>query len=101
MFKGLSQSGAEPNLERQLKALEAQADEAMPGFGAQFLNRAGDLCLEARLNRRALVYYGKAIDSYLHGGRYDPAAAVCRKLLRVSPHSVRAHCTLAWLALGE
>jgi tetratricopeptide (TPR) repeat protein len=101
MFKGVSQSGAQPDIERQLKALETQADEAVPGFGAQFLNRAGDVCLEARLHRRALSYYGRAIDSYLQAGRYDAAAAVCRKLLRVSPHSVRARCTLAWLAIGK
>lgn len=101
MFKGVSHSGAEPDIERQLKALEMQAEDAVPGFGAQFLNRAGDVCLEARLHRRALSYYGRAIDSYLHAGRYDAAAAVCRKLLRVSPRSVRARCTLAWLAIGK
>ncbi len=102
MFKGLSStSGPEPDIEQQLKALEMQADQAIAGFGAQFLNRAGDVCLEARLNRRALSYYGRAIDSYLHAGRYDASAAVCRKLLRVSPDSVRARCTLAWLAIGK
>ena len=26
---------------------------------------------------------------------------MCRKLLRVSPNSVRARCTLAWLAIGK
>jgi hypothetical protein len=90
-----------PDLERQLRALEAQAVEAVPGFGAQFLNRCGDLCLEERLPQRALQYFGQAIDMYLHAGRYDAAGAVCRKLLRVSPHSVRARCTLAWLAIGK
>lgn len=88
-------------LERHLKALEQQADVALPGFDAQFFNRAGDLCVEAQDRERALGYYGRAIDAYLRAGRYNAAGAVCRKLLRISPGSVRARCTLAWLSIGK
>ncbi len=91
----------ELELDNQLEELERQAADAVPGFGAQFLNRAGDLCVDAGRFDRGLNYLGRAIDMYLHAGRWDAAAAVCRKLLRVSPHAVRAHCTLAWLAIGK
>lgn len=89
------------NLERELRALEREAASAVSGFEAQFYNKAGDRCLEAGLLDRALRYYGQAIDSYLAASRWDSAAAVCRKLLRVAPSAVRAHCTLAWLAIGR
>ena len=88
-------------LEKQLNTLEQQADIALPGFDAQFYNRAGDLCVEAQDRERALAYYGRAIDAYLRAGRYNAAGAVCRKLLRVSPGSVRARATLAWLSIGK
>ena len=88
-------------LEKQLSTLEQQADIALPGFDAQFYNRAGDLCVEAQDRERALSYYGRAIDAYLRAGRYNAAGAVCRKLLRVSPGSVRARATLAWLSIGK
>lgn len=88
-------------LEKQLRALEQQAEVALPGFDAQFFNRAGDLCVEGRDRDRALGYYGRAIDAYLRAGRYNAAGAVCRKLLRISPGAVRARCTLAWLSIGK
>jgi tetratricopeptide (TPR) repeat protein len=91
----------DPGFEQQLKSLEQQAEVALPGFDAQFYNRAGDLCLEAEDRRRALTYYGRAIDAYLRAGRYNAAGAVCRKLLRISPGSVRARATLAWLSIGK
>lgn len=91
----------EPGLEKRLKSLEEQAETALPGFDAQFFNRAGDLCVEAQDRKRALAYYGRAIDAYLRAGRYNAASAVCRKLLRISPGAVRARCTLAWLSIGK
>ena len=57
--------------------------------------------MEAKDRRRALGYYGRAIDAYLRAGRYNAAGAVCRKLLRISPGAVRARCTLAWLSIGK
>lgn len=88
-------------MEGQLRELEHQAADAVPGFGAQFLNRAGDLCIDAGKLDRGLNYLGRAIDMYLLAGRWDAAGAVCRKLLRVSPGAVRARCTLAWLSIGK
>jgi predicted Zn-dependent protease len=102
IFRNLREpSEPEPGLEKRLQSLEQQADIALPGFDAQFFNRAGDLCVEAGENPRALGYYGRAIDAYLRAGRYNAAGAVCRKLLRISPGSVRARCTLAWLSIGK
>lgn len=102
IFKHLRDSPEpEPGLEKRLKSLEQQAEVALPGFDAQFFNRAGDLCVEAQDRRRALGYYGRAIDAYLRAGRYNAASAVCRKLLRISPGAVRARCTLAWLSIGK
>lgn len=88
-------------LEQKLKSLEQQAQIALPGFDAQFYNRAGDLCVEGDDQPRALAYYGQAIDAYLQARRYNAAGAVCRKLLRISPGAVRARCTLAWLSIGK
>jgi tetratricopeptide (TPR) repeat protein len=102
IFRNLREpSEPEPGLEKRLQSLEQQAEIALPGFDAQFFNRAGDLCAEANDDRRALSYYGRAIDAYLRAGRYNAAGAVCRKLLRISPGSVRARCTLAWLSIGK
>jgi hypothetical protein len=88
-------------LDRRLAELERQATEAVPGAGAQFLNRAGDLCMEANRLDQGLGFFGRAIDGYLHAGRWDAAGAVCRKVLRVWPGAVRARCTLAWLSIGK
>jgi predicted Zn-dependent protease len=90
-----------PELERRLRSLDEQAELALPGFDAQYFNRAGDLCVEAGQGDRALTYYGRAIDAYLRAGRYNASGAVCRKLLRVAPDAVRARCTLAWLSIGK
>ncbi len=85
----------------QLSALERQADGEEPGFEAFFHNRAGDLCVREGQEARSLGYYGRAIDAYLRAGRFDSAAAVCQKLLRMRPEGVRARCTLAWISLGR
>jgi tetratricopeptide (TPR) repeat protein len=102
MFRNL-RGAREPEhgLEHKLKSLEQQAQIALPGFDAQFYNRAGDLCVEADERTRALTYYGQAIDAYLLANRFNAAGAVCRKLLRISPSAVRARCTLAWLSIGK
>jgi hypothetical protein len=88
-------------LEEDLLKLEAEADRVGPGEAAHVLNRAGDLCLGAGERDRALVFYGRAIDACLSARRYNAAAGLCRKLLRVVPSAVRTRCTLAWLALGR
>jgi phosphohistidine phosphatase SixA len=88
-------------LERDLRILEAEAERSGPGEAAHVLNRAGDLCLGAGDRERALSYYGRAIDASLVARRYNAAAGLCRKILRVVPTAVRTRCTLAWLALGR
>lgn len=88
-------------LEQQLSALDAASAAAEGGIDAAVLTRAGDLCLGAGQRRRALVYYGRAIDAYLLAARYDAASAVCRRVLRIAPRAVRTRATLAWLAIGR
>jgi len=102
LFRG--RGGGQPegsSLERELEALEKQARNASPGYETQFLNHAGNLCVEAGQPQRALGYYGRAIDAYLESGRFSAAEVVCKKLLRISPDAVRARCTLAWLSIGK
>lgn len=70
-----------------------------PEDQAPHFNRAGDLCAQAVRVEVALGYYDRAIDGFLRGGRYELARAVCRKLVRLEPHVVRARSTLAWLAI--
>jgi tetratricopeptide (TPR) repeat protein len=106
MDRQMAQRGREEEklpagLEQELQLLERQAREASPGYETQFLNRAGNLCVEAGSPKRALGYYGRAIDAYLESGRFSAAEVVCKKLLRMAPDAVRARCTLAWLAIGK
>jgi hypothetical protein len=89
------------SLTRELQSLERQAREASPGYETQFLNRAANLCQEAGHVDRALIYYGRAIDAYLESGRFSAAEVVCRKILKMAPATVRARCTLSWLAIGK
>ncbi|HEX6924333.1 MAG TPA: hypothetical protein VF167_02835 [Longimicrobiaceae bacterium] len=100
-FRGRSDSDTNSKLERELASLEEQARSASPGYETQFLNRAGNLCVEAGMPQRALAYFGRAIDAYLESGRFSAAEVLCRKVLRISPEAVRARCTLAWLAIGK
>lgn len=100
LFRGKSSDGG-GRLDKELTALEAQAASASPGYETQFLNRAGNLCVEAGQAARALGYYGRAIDAYLESGRFSAAEVLCRKVLQIAPQAVRARCTLAWLALGK
>lgn len=89
-------------LESRIRDLLSRSDfERIPGADAAVYNSIGDLCNEAGYRERSLSYYGDAIDAYLKVERWDAAAAMCRKVLRVSPHAVRARCTLAWLAIGK
>src|SRR5690606_22402582 len=88
-------------LATELEELERQAREASPGYDAQLYNRAAELCLNAGDRVSALKYLGRAIDAYLDTGRFNAAAVLCQKVLRISPEAVRARSTLTWLALGQ
>ncbi len=87
--------------EAELARLEREAEDATPDYVALLYSRAGDLCANAGDRGRALRYYGGAIDAFLDVGYYDSAAAVCRRVIELSPRVVRARGTLAFLALGE
>lgn len=100
IFRGRGADGA-GRLEKDLAELESQAKTASPGYETQYLNRAGNLCVEAGQAARALGFYGRAIDAYLESGRFSAAEVLCRKVLQIAPQAVRARCTLAWLALGK
>ena len=101
LFRGRLAPEQNPKLDRELSLLEEQARTASPGYETQFLNRAGNLCVEAGVPQRALAYFGRAIDAYLESGRFSAAEVLCRKVLRIAPAAVRARCTLAWLAIGK
>ena len=89
-------------LEESLQELAAQAREhTAPEQRARLMNNAGDLCYEAGQHERALYYFDAAIDLYIAGARFAAGAAICEKLLRLNPRIVRAHCTLAWLAIAR
>jgi tetratricopeptide (TPR) repeat protein len=87
-------------LPERLKVLEREAEMARLGFRGTPLNRAGDLCMQAKDADQALRYYGRAIDAYLHDGHPELARGVAQKLIRVYPNAVRTYCTLTWLDLG-
>ena len=93
-------SNNDPSLPERLKLLEKEADQARLGFRGTPLNRAGDLCMQAKQTEKALSYYGRAIDAYLHDGHPELARGVAQKLIRVHPGAVRTYCTLTWLDLG-
>ena len=102
LFGGLKQRPEQPaSLATELEALEKQAQNASPGYDAQLYNRAADLCLAAGDQAGALRYLGRAIDAYLEAGRFNAAAVLCQKVLRISPEAVRARSTLTWLAIGQ
>lgn len=86
--------------ERELEALEAEAERAVRAFQGTPLNRAGDLCLRAGNRKRALTYYGQAIDALLEDGQREAARGVANKIIRVHPGAVRTLCTLTWLDLA-
>jgi Flp pilus assembly protein TadD len=95
----------EPNdrsLQAQLSELEQSAQSAHgPGGAAIYYNKAGDLLVDAGRVTQALGYYGEAIDTHVKADRFEPAAALCRKVIRLVPGVIRTRCTLTWLALGD
>ncbi len=88
-------------LQDELASIHQQISRATTAYQPNLLAHAADVCARAGENAQALSYYGQAIEGYLAGGRYHAASGVCRKILELSPGAVRAHCTLAWLALAR
>jgi hypothetical protein len=95
-----AESGGPAFPEEELEELLADAAAAPPELRGPLYNRAADLAAAGAPPVLTRELYGKCIDAYLLAGRYQTAAAVCRKLLAFAPGVVRAHCTLAFIALG-
>lgn len=85
---------------RRLEQLEERASTARADLAAVLYNQAGDVSLANHMERRALRYWGSAIDAYLHEERVPSARAIAKKILRVRPASVRSLCTLAWMSIA-
>lgn len=88
------------DLEAALAPLRESIDAAEGHERAVLLRRAGDVCVRLGEPRRALGWYGRAVDQYLEMGESEQAARVCREIIHVQPDAVRARCTLTWIALG-
>lgn len=88
-------------ISRQIEALEVQALCAPSEAKAEIYVRMGDLCLEGGRRDHAVFHYGRGVDAHLKTGHFLSAAALCRKMIKLTPEVVRARCTLAFLALGD
>jgi tetratricopeptide (TPR) repeat protein len=80
----------------QVEALQC----TIPGDAAARFNRAGDLLLVGGDILSAIESYGRAVDALIEGDRAHASMALCRKIIRIVPHVVRARCTLTWLGIG-
>src|SRR5690349_6488449 len=69
------------NLYRQVLS-EAQGEEADIGLW----NRIGDLHLRLNESEQAVEAYESAIAAYVDVGLHNNAIALCRKVLRITPH---------------
>ena len=90
----------EERLEAALERVLAALPEATGKRRAFLLKRAGDVCVGMDDRRRALGWYGRAVDQHLQLGDPEQAALLCRLILHVQPDAVRARCTLTWIDLG-
>jgi hypothetical protein len=89
------------DLIRMVDRLQVEALQCVhPGEAAARFNRAGDLLLGAGDSAGALDSYGRAVDALIEGDSVRGGMAICRKIIRVVPHVVRARCTLTWLVIG-
>jgi hypothetical protein len=93
---------SDPVVRKVLRSIERQARRPdFYDYRARFLNFAGDQCVRTGMHERGSIYYGLSINAFVGSERFDAAAAICRKLVRVIPHIVRARCTLTWLAIAK
>jgi hypothetical protein len=92
---------SEQRLEAALKSVVEQLPAATPQQRAFLLKRAGDVCVGLDEPRKALGWYGRAVDQHLELGETEQAATLCRLIIYVQPEAVRARCTLTWLAIGS
>ena len=92
---------AEERLEAALAEIRATLDGATPSQRALLLKRAGDVCVGLGEPRKALGWYGRAVDQHLQMKAAEQAAVLCRLIIHVQPEAVRARCTLTWIALAQ
>lgn len=90
----------EQRLEAALRTVVEQLPTATAVQRAFLLKRAGDVCVGMGEPRRALGWYGRAVDQHLELGEVEQAATLCRLIIYVQPDAVRARCTLTWIAIG-
>lgn len=89
-------------LETLLTNVERRAADATSlDQKARVYNLAGDLCFDAHQPERALRYYEQAINIHISADQHDSAIALCKKLLALTPQTVRARYTLAWLTAAR
>ena len=92
---------SEKRLETALQQALATLPDAAPRERAFLLKRAGDVCVGLDEPRKALGWYGRAVDQFLELGDAEQAALLCRLIIFVQPEAVRARCTLTWIAIGR
>lgn len=92
--------GAEERLEAALKAVRDALPHATPRQRALLFKRGGDICVGLDERRKALPWYGRAIDQLLELGEGEEAARMCRLIIFVQPDAVRARGTLTWISIG-
>jgi hypothetical protein len=95
-----SRSSADQRLEDALKAVLDALPHATPKQRAILFKRAGDICVSVEERRKALGWYGRAVDQLLELGDAAEAARICRLIIFVQPDAVRARGTLTWIEIG-
>jgi hypothetical protein len=100
LFGSGSEARRPKDVEAELGRLEAEAENARPGYVGTAFNKAGDLALRSNQPDRAVGYYGRAIDAFLEDLQREAARGVANKIIRVRPSAVRTLCTLTWLDLA-
>ena len=93
-------TAADARIEHALRDVNSSLATAAPRERASLLKRAGDICVGLDEPRRALAWYGRAIDQLLELGEGTDAARLCRLIIFVQPNAVRARSTLTWIDLG-
>lgn len=86
-------------IRQTLLALDRQARLGPAGENARTYKKIGDLCVNMGEQKRALSYYGRAIDAYLLSSDFDAAERLCRMVIAAVPQVVRTRGTLAFLTL--
>jgi hypothetical protein len=93
-------SSSSERLEVALKAVMDAMPHATPRQRAVLYKRAGDISVSVDERRKALGWYGRAVDQLLELGDAEEAARICRLIIFVQPDAVRARGTLTWIEIG-